>query len=302
MNWCRIYRDQGVAGLVDKRKGGNRAKLTATQIEELGQKLRQYTPAQVLSAEGATSEYWSVESLQCAVRKWYGVTYKSRTSYYELLDACDYSCQRPSKVYKSRSEAKVADFEEQFEKKTIDTVQKAPTTVFLVQDEASLYLQATTMRVWAPRGQTPVVRADPGRKSIHFFGTLNLHTGQEIVMRAKKMNAKTTSQHLLQILEAVPDVPIVLLWDRAPWHRGEPIRDVLAAHPRLELIYFPVAAPDLNPQEHVWKAARRAVSHNHSLSRLDDLADRFEKYLNENTFECSMLTRYGFNSLRPIFN
>jgi transposase len=117
MNWCRIYRDQGIAGLVDKRKGGNRAKLTATQIEELGQKLKQYTPAQVLSAEGATGAYWSVESLQCAVHKWYGITYQSRTSYYTLLDACGFSCQCPAKVYKSRSETKVAEFEEQLEKK-----------------------------------------------------------------------------------------------------------------------------------------------------------------------------------------
>ena len=31
------------------------------------------------------------------------------------------------------------------------------------EDEASLYLQATVSRVWAPKGQTPVVRAHPGR-------------------------------------------------------------------------------------------------------------------------------------------
>ena len=116
MSWCRIYRDKGVIGLVDKRKGGNRAKLTASQIEELERKLKLYTPAQVLSAEGATSEYWSVESLQCAVQKWYGVTYQSRTSYYTLLDARGFSSQRPAKVYKSRSESKIAEFEEQLEK------------------------------------------------------------------------------------------------------------------------------------------------------------------------------------------
>jgi len=183
----------------------------------------------------------------------------------------------------------------------MDIVQDAPNTVFLSQDEASLYLQATTMTVWAPRGQTPVIRADPGRKNTHFFGALNLHNGQDIVMRAAEMTAETSSQHLLQILGAVPGVPIVMFWDRAPWHRGQPIRDVLAANPRLELVYLPVAAPDLNPQEHIWKAARRAVSHNHSLSRLDDLAERFEKYLNDNTFACSMLDRYGFNTLCPIF-
>lgn len=117
MGWCRIYRDQGIVGLVDKRKGGNRAKLTATQIEELGQKLELYTPAQVLSAQGFTSEYWTVESLRSGVDKWYGVTYQSRTSYYTLFEACGFSCQRPAKVYKSRSETKIAEFEEQLEKK-----------------------------------------------------------------------------------------------------------------------------------------------------------------------------------------
>ena len=116
MGWCRIYREQGIAGLVDKRKGGNRAKLTSAQIDELGHKLEHYTPAQVLKAQGFTDQYWSVESLSCAVREWYGVIYQSRTSYYTLFDTCGFSCQRPAKVYKSRSETKIAEFEEQLEK------------------------------------------------------------------------------------------------------------------------------------------------------------------------------------------
>ena len=116
MNWCRIYRKQGIAGLIDKRNGGNRAKLTATQIEELEQKLKQYTPAQVLKAQRCTDQHWSVESLSCAVREWYGVSYQSRTSYYTLFDACGFSHQRPAKVYKSRSASKIAEFEEQLEK------------------------------------------------------------------------------------------------------------------------------------------------------------------------------------------
>ena len=116
MSWCQIYRDRGISGLVDKRKGGNRAKLTATQIKELERKLKQYTPAQVLSAEGVTSEHWSVESLKCAVQKWYGVTYQSTTSYYTLLDACGCSRRRRPKVYESRSESKVAESEEQLTK------------------------------------------------------------------------------------------------------------------------------------------------------------------------------------------
>jgi transposase len=78
------------------------------------------------------------------------------------------------------------------------------------------------------------------------------------------MTAEATASYLETLLDAYPDVPIMLLWDRAPWHRGEKMREVLAANPRLELVVFKAAALDLNPQEHVWKATRRAVSRNHT--------------------------------------
>jgi len=173
--------------------------------------------------------------------------------------------------------------------------------VFLAEDEAGLYLQATTISVWAPRGQTPIVRLHPGREHVHFYGTLNLHTGQELARQAKEMNSQTTAQYLELILETFPGVPILLLWDRAPWHYGQPVRDVLAANSRLEVMYLPVAAPDLNPQEHVWKATREATSHNHMTRRLPELADKFESYLHSNTFKSSFLDCYGLNSLYSIF-
>jgi transposase len=173
--------------------------------------------------------------------------------------------------------------------------------VVLAEDEASLYLQATTMRVWVPRGQEPVVTADPGRAKTSFYGTLNLHTGAEIVMQSEKMNAETTAQHLEQILAAHPDVPLLLVWDRAPWHRGEAIRAVLAANPRLEIVQFPVAAPDLNPQEHVWKATRGAVSHNHTDRQLSTLAARFKAHLTDTAFPTSFLEHRGFYTVHPRF-
>ena len=134
-----------------------------------------------------------------------------------------------------------------------------------------------------------MIRAHPGREKLNFYGTLNLLTGREIAMSSSVMNGQATAQHLQQILDSYPDVPIILLWDRAPWHFGAPIRELLEAHPRLEILHFPVAAPDLNPQEHVWKAGRSAVSHNHLVLKLPELADRFVHYLLSNTFPCSLL-------------
>lgn len=84
----------------------------------------------------------------------------------------------------------------------IDVAQDTLNTVFLAGDEAGLYLQATTCQVWSPVGQTPIVRADPGRAKTNFYGALNLHNGQELPMRSDLMNAKVSAQYSEMILEA----------------------------------------------------------------------------------------------------
>jgi transposase len=118
MEWCRAYREDSSQGLVDKRIGGTRAKLSKLQLEELQQTLHQYTPKERLGSNASTvdGQYWSVEDLVQVVRERYGVEYRSRTSYSQLLRQCGFSYQRTEKVFKSHSEAKVMDFEEQLEK------------------------------------------------------------------------------------------------------------------------------------------------------------------------------------------
>lgn len=136
---------------------------------------------------------------------------------------------------------------------------------------------------------------------MHFYGALNLLTGQETVMQSSLMNAAASVLYLHKLLLTYPDRPIVLLWDRAPWHRGQPIQALLAAHPRLQLLVLPTAAPDLNPQEHVWKATRQAVSHNHSFTCLHALADAFEAHLLSTTFPCSLLQAHAYQALCMMF-
>lgn len=118
MEWCRAYRADPSQGLVDHRIGGNRAKLSKLQIEGLQQKLYQYTPKDLFGADASTADgqFWTVADLAHVVQEQYGVEYKSRTSYTSLLKLCGFSYQKSEKVFKSRSQSKVADFEEQLEK------------------------------------------------------------------------------------------------------------------------------------------------------------------------------------------
>jgi len=114
--WWNKYRKQGVAGLKDHRQGGNSAKLSREQIVNLKERLESYSPQELFGPESSGGEQWSVPDLQRAVDQWYGVRYKSTTSYRDLFKRCGFSYQRPAKVYRSRSESKVAEFEAGLEK------------------------------------------------------------------------------------------------------------------------------------------------------------------------------------------
>jgi hypothetical protein len=150
-------------------------------------------------------------------------------------------------------------------------------TVILAEDEASIYLQASDKYVWAPRGQTPIVRVNTNRDCTHIYGSLNLITGKETVMRSQIMNSETTALYLNVLLHVYPDQPILL-----------------QANPRLEVMWFPAGAPDTNPQEHVWKDVRQHVCHAHTMNKFLQVITAVEDRLNTHSFPCSLLSKHGF--------
>jgi transposase len=174
-----------------------------------------------------------------------------------------------------------------------DFVQAHPNGAIVAMDQMSLYFQATVTRVWSPVGQTPVIQISPQRDNIHFYGALEVRLGREFAVTATEQTSEVTADFVRLLLLAFPTQPILLLLDRAPWHRGAALQEVLDENPRLELVYFPPACPDLNPQEHVWERARDALSHNHTYPVFEQLISDFEDYLNETFFESDFMEHYG---------
>jgi putative transposase len=54
--------------------------------------------------------------------------------------------------------------------------------------------------------------------------------------------------------------PLILVWDRGTTHKGDAIRALCLAFPRLHVYYFPGYAPELNPDEGVWKLAKQRLA------------------------------------------
>lgn len=171
-----------------------------------------------------------------------------------------------------------------------DFLQDHPNGVILALDEMSLYFQATLTRVWSPVGQTPVVKVHPGRECTHFYGALNLCDGREIALPVQETTSTMTANFLMILLVLFP-APILLLLDRAPWHLGE-VTDLIDQTERLQVMYFPPACPQLNPQEHIWERARDAISHNHTYRRFQTLIDDFEEYLTDTCFSTNFMDTF----------
>jgi transposase len=174
-----------------------------------------------------------------------------------------------------------------------DFLQNHPNGQIIALDEMSLYVQATTTRAWSPIGQTPVVRVSPQRDHVHFYGAVNLRTGHELAVPMPEMTSQTSALFLEDVLMCYPNQPILLLWDRAKWHKGEAVRQVLADNPRLETVFFPPACPHLNPQEHVWSQARASVSHNHTFPSFTCLRGAFLDFLSSTLFHFNWLVKYA---------
>ena len=118
--WCAWYEQGGLERLEDQRAGGNNARLTPEQRAEAIERVKTYRPDQLLPADIRVSqgEFWTVSDLRIGLQRWYGVTWRSATSYRSLLHESRLSVQQVETTYRSRpNERTVADFEAQLEKK-----------------------------------------------------------------------------------------------------------------------------------------------------------------------------------------
>lgn len=174
-----------------------------------------------------------------------------------------------------------------------DFLQEHPDGVILALDQMSLYFQATLTRVWARRGQTPTLRVATQRDHVHFYGALNVRNGHEIALPLPKQTGELTCHFLDHLQACYPGRELLILWDRAQWHKGEGMRTYLEQHPHLQTLHFPPGSPHLNPQEHVWERTRDAISHNHTRKDFPALVKAFLQHLSLTLFHFDWLERYA---------
>ena len=167
---------------------------------------------------------------------------------------------------------------------------KEENTVILAEDEMVLTTETTIQKAWLPEGEFPkIVCTTGGRKRRSVYGFLNLKTGEEHAFKTEYQTMYITADVLEKVRTIYPKQKIVLFWDNAGWHKGSVAQDWIKKDGNVEVIHFPRYAPEENPQEHVWKSGREAVTRNEYIENIDVATDKLVKYFKRTRFGYSLL-------------
>jgi transposase len=127
-------------------------------------------------------------------------------------------------------------------------------------------------RTYAPRGQTPVLRVPLTRDHLAAISALTLDGRLFTHIQTDPFRGPAIVAFLRQLLRQLRG-KLLVLWDGAPIHHCQPVKDFLAAGAaaRLQLERLPSYAPELNADEGVWNLLKRGELRNRCCQDLDEL-------------------------------
>jgi transposase len=259
----------------------NASKLTQKQKEEIREVLQR--PPNIY---GIPKEFWDVPTLKQYVDATFGIVYESAQSYHFLLRFSHLSFKYPDTFDRRRNDIQIVERMQEIHKE-IEPFLKDPSWEVFAADEVRMELEALTRRAWLKCGERTIVKVNRKREAQSYIGFLNQKTFRCHLYELGWQNQEEILKTLPRFLEEHPDKKICIIWDNAGFHKGQEIRKALRKGgllERIHLINMPPYAPDHNPIEHVWNAAKTASANVQSES-FETMKTAFAGYVTGRTFE-----------------
>jgi transposase len=228
------------------------AALSDEQLRRLDQLLRQGAPA-----HGWTNDLWTTGRVAELISRHFRRCYHPDHVGRFLRERLGWSSQKPRRQARERNEEAILDWQSrEFPQIARRAQDRGAHLVFL--DESGFQLTPTVRKTWAPRGQTPLLKAWDRRDRISAISSLsvspvarriNLHF--DLLDDNRNVRSEDIVEYLRQ-LKATLSGPLTVLWDGSRVHRSKVVQEFLAQHPSIHTERLPAYAPELNPDELVW--------------------------------------------------
>jgi transposase len=149
--------------------------------------------------------------------------------------------------------------------------------VVMAEDEGRFGRIDRLRRCWAPKPLRPRVPRQIVREFIYVFAAVCPRLGRLSALVLPRADTAMMSLFLQHLAQEFQDSFLILVLDRAGWHRAKR----LAVPENIRLLPQPAHSPELNPAEHLWEELREKTLANRSFASLDALIDRLCEGLRE---------------------
>jgi transposase len=151
-------------------------------------------------------------------------------------------------------------------------------------DESGFRPLPSVVRTWAPRGQTPVLREWLTWDHLSAISAITPAGELYLSIQERAFKGPDVVRFLQHLLDHIAG-QLLVVWDGIPPHRSRVVKAFLAAGAaqRLWLERLPGYAPELNPDEGIWRYLKRVelcnlVCHDlaHLRSELEQAVERLK--------------------------
>ena len=204
----------------------------------------------------------------------------SRSNFLNWLHRLGFAFKRPKKRLLKADDAKREAFVAEYAILT-EVAQRTRARIFFA-DEAHFRADAELRGKWVLKGKPALVDSTGPRygEKASYYSAVCLETGEVEWMELEgNSNSGTSAAFLFQLRQGRAG-PLKVIWDNAPAHRGEAVREYLRT-PGLELrlLNLPGYSPDFNADEAVWGWAREEATGNLCLGSREAVQERVGKFL-----------------------
>lgn len=266
--WLRVVHEKGIDALAPIPRSGRKRALSELEAEEVKRWIVGGDPRQY----GFDFGLWTRQIVADLIADRFGVSL-SVTAVGNLLHRLGLTPQKPLRRAYERDEEAVKQWVAEVYPKVQKYAKKKGAEIFWL-DEASIRSDDPLQRTWGEKGKTPIVRTSGQRQSINAISALSNKGGFWYHVYHGRFTADKCIECFKRFMKGRKS-PVIFIVDGHPVHKSKNVMSYIESlEGKLEIVFLPPYAPDLNPDELVWNQMRNMGTSKKPLQKGESLMNR----------------------------
>lgn len=271
--WRREYERKGASGLKRKHGSGSEPLVLRKHWVRIFGWINNKDPRD----HGYASGLWTRAIIASLIKKKLGITI-GVNAVGDLLKRMKITPQKPLRRAYERDEKEILNWKKKTYPKVLQKAKKLGAEIFFL-DEAGIKSDLKMGKTWGMRGKTPIVKTSGQRQQINAISAVNPSGKFWFALYDSKFNAEFFIAFLKNFIK-YRRKPLIVILDKHPAHTAKSVAAFVAStQGKLQIIFLPPYAPDLNPDEFVWKHLKDNGIRKLPLYRNESLKSRVENDL-----------------------